>query len=122
MRVSLHDLLNQIFDWAQAVDPSQPLTTGVFVGVSGATERVSAINRTMLGRTVGLGVDLIEVFADCWELVDGRSQTRYPWTSWIRPAKESSTWFHDLVHPDGRPDDDAEAVLVRRVTCVETSA
>jgi len=45
------DLLNQIFDWATAVDPDQPITAGVFVGINGATERVSRVNRTMLSRS-----------------------------------------------------------------------
>jgi hypothetical protein len=44
-------LVNAVFDWAQEADPAQPLTCGVFTGVSGAVERVSAVNRTMLGRS-----------------------------------------------------------------------
>lgn len=152
-------LLNRIFDWCQDVDPDQPLTAGVFTGVSGAVERVSAINRTMLARSdvisfhcyggrkrlsaaidhlasyerpllctewlarsVGSTVDLIEVLAErevaayCWGLVDGRTQTKYPWTSWVRPATESTPWFHELLHPDGRPYDPAETARIRRVT------
>ncbi len=152
-------LLNRIFDWATVVDPDQPLTAGVFVGVSGAAERVSTINRTMLARSdvisfhsyagrkrltaaidhltaydrpllctewlaraTGSTVDLIEVFADrgvgawCWGLVDGRTQTRYPWTSWLRRSTEDTPWFHELLHADGSPHDPAETALIRRVT------
>jgi hypothetical protein len=152
-------LLGQIFDWAEAVDPDQPLTVGVFVGVSGATERVSQINRTILarsdvisfhsysprkrleasidhlsaydrpllctewlGRSLGSTADLLEVFKDRevsafnWGLVDGRTQTRYPWTTWIRPSKSDDQWFHELFHGDGRPYDEGEAALFRRLT------
>ena len=152
-------LLNRIFDWCQVVDPDQPLTAGVFVGVSGAAERVSRINRTMLSRSdvisfhcygphkrlsaaidhlerydrplmctewlarpMGSTVDLIGVMAQrhvdayCWGLVDGRTQTKYPWTTWIRPSSGERQWFHELLHPDGRPYDPHETELIRRVT------
>ncbi len=152
-------LLDRIFDWCTAIDPDQPLTAGVFVGVSGAVERVSRINRTMLARSdvisfhsyaprrrlqatidrlsrydrpllctewlarsMGSTVDLIEVFearrvgAYCWGLVDGRTQTKYPWTSWFRPGNEATPWFHELLHADGRPYDPEETALLRRVT------
>jgi hypothetical protein len=152
-------LLNRVFDWCQEVDPDQPLTAGVFVGVSGSVERVSRINRTMLSRSdvisfhsyaprarllrtvdhlarydrpllctewlarsLGSTVDLLEVLADrdvaayCWGLVDGRTQTKYPWTSWWRRTKPDAVWFHELLHPDGTPYDAAEADLWRRVT------
>ncbi len=152
------ELLNAVFDWAQAVDPSQPLTAGVFNGVSGSVERASRVNRTMLARSdvisfhsyaarkrlirtidrlgryerpllctewlarsTGSTADLIEVFAErgvgawCWGLVDGRTQTRYPWTSWMRPSPPDGIWFHELLHPDGRPYDEEEADLIRSV-------
>lgn len=44
-------LLELVFDWAQASDPLQPLTAGVYLGVSGSVERASRINRTMLARS-----------------------------------------------------------------------
>lgn len=45
------ELLSRTFDWAQQVDPAQPLTAGVFMGVSGSVERCDPINRVMLGRS-----------------------------------------------------------------------
>ena len=54
-----------------------------------------------------------QVGAYVWGLVDGRSQTRYPWTSWVRPSAPDTPWFHDLLHPDGTPYDEAEAELLR---------
>jgi len=157
-------LLNRLFDWCEAIDPDQPVTAGVFTGVSGSVERVSAINRTMLSRSdvisfhcysprarlestidhlaayerpmlctewmaraLGSTVDLLEVFAAhdvgayCWGLVDGRTQTKYPWTSWVRASTGDRRWFHELFHHDGRPYDDDEAALIRRVTASSVS-
>jgi hypothetical protein len=53
------------------------------------------------------------VGAYTWGLVDGRTQTRYSWVSWVRPDKADRVWFHDLLHPDGRPYDRREAALLR---------
>lgn len=151
------ELLDRVFDWTQAADPSQPLTAGVFLGTSGALERGDRINRIMLSRsdvitfhsyldrrrlvdtiehllayqrpvlcTEWMGrprstPDLIEVFArrqvSCytWGLVDGRSQTRYPWSSWNKDVPEDAPWFHELFHGDGTPYDQRETDLFRRV-------
>lgn len=152
-------LLNQLFDWAQEADPTQPLTAGVFMGVSGAVERVGRVNRTMLARSdvlsfhsyaaekrlvaairhlgryrrpllctewlarpMGSTIELLEVFkahdvsAYNWGLVEGRTQTRHSWTTWIRrDAAADELWFHDLLHADGRPYRSSEADLVHRV-------
>lgn len=43
-------LLNQVFDWCQAIDPKQPLTSGIYLGVNGTAEHVSRLNCTMLAR------------------------------------------------------------------------
>ncbi|MEL7210934.1 MAG: 1,4-beta-xylanase, partial [Actinomycetota bacterium] len=32
-----------------------------------------------------------------WGLVDGRTQTRLPWTSWVRAPKPDRPWFHELL-------------------------
>jgi hypothetical protein len=152
-------LVDRVFDWAQALDPDQPLTVGVHMGIDGAVERVDRLHRTALARsdvvsfhsysprarlegtidhlaayrrpllctewmarTTGSTVDLLEVLARhdvgafCWGLVDGRTQTRYPWTSWLRPATPSTPWFHELLEADGRPHDPTEAELIRRIT------
>lgn len=75
-----------------------------------------------LARSVGSTVDLLEVFAErdvdawCWGFVDGRTQTRFPWTSWLRPAADDDAWFHELLHTDGTPYDESEADLIRSVT------
>ncbi len=75
-----------------------------------------------LARTVGSTVDLLEVFAEHdvgainWGLVDGRTQTRYPWRSWNEPVDDAEPWFHELLHPAGSPYDDGEAATFRRLT------
>ena len=40
-----------VFDWAQAVDPDQPLTAGLFYGLRRGVEAVSGMNRLMLSRS-----------------------------------------------------------------------
>jgi len=157
-RAKVGALLEQIWDWAEAVDPDQPLTVGVYELPSGHVERASAVARTAIERSDvisfhsysseegltkaidGLGrfgrplvctewmgrpaspVALAEVFRDrgvgayCWGLVDGRTQTRYPWTSWYKRAAPDAPWFHELLHADGTPYDDDEAALLRRVS------
>lgn len=56
------------------------------------------------------------VGAYLWGLVDGRTQTRFPWTSWLKPSAPGDPWFHELLHADGAPYDAAEAALLREVS------
>jgi hypothetical protein len=50
----------------------------------------------------------------CWGLVDGRSQTKFPWDSWQRTLPpEPEPWHHDLLRRDGGPYRDDEAALLR---------
>jgi hypothetical protein len=52
-----------------------------------------------------------------WGLVNGKSQTIYPWDSWEKHyTNEPVVWFHDVFRSDGtayRPD---EAGLIRNLT------
>lgn len=66
-----------------------------------------ALARTLHDRAVG---------AWMWGLVDGRTQTRYPWTSWLRPGHAHTPWFHELLHADGSPYDASEAALLRSLS------
>ena len=67
-------------------------------------------------------VRLAEVFheegvgAYSWGLVDGRTQTKYSWLTALRPDKPDRPWFHELLHADGTPYDEAEAQLLRRLS------
>ncbi len=52
-----------------------------------------------------------------WGLVDGKSQTIYPWDSWKNTyTAEPDPWFHDVFRRDGTPYDDAEVRLIRKLT------
>jgi hypothetical protein len=52
-----------------------------------------------------------------WGFVDGRTQTRLPWDSWMNPytREEPSVWFHEVLHADGSPYRRAETELIRRL-------
>ena len=50
-----------------------------------------------------------------WGLVDGKTQTKYPWGS-PGGGPEPQPWFHEIFHTDGRPYDPAEVELIRSLT------
>lgn len=58
-----------------------------------------------------------------WGLVDGRTQTRYPWDSWQKPYTSSQpvVWHHEVFHADGRPYRQAEVDQIRAVTAAAQS-
>jgi hypothetical protein len=57
------------------------------------------------------------IAAYCWGLVDGKSQTKYPWPTWQMPILgEPAPWHHDIFHADGRPYRDDEVKLLRELT------
>lgn len=152
------DLLEQVWDWAEAADPLQPLTVGLFEFPQWHPERASQVARIALERSdvisfhcyegrkgllraieelgrhgrpllctewmcrprspVGLAEVLREreVGAYSWGLVDGRTQTRYSWASWVRHDRPDRPWFHELLCGDGTAYDPAEAELLRQVS------
>jgi hypothetical protein len=75
-----------------------------------------------LARSAGSTVDLLSVFKDAgvgainWGLVDGRTQTRFPWRSWAEPVNNDEPWFHELLHADGTAYDVQEVETFRRLT------
>ncbi len=58
-----------------------------------------------------------KIGAFSWGLVSGKTQTIYPWDSWLRtyPA-EPEPWFHDIFRPDGTPYRNEEVAFLRRLT------
>jgi hypothetical protein len=57
------------------------------------------------------------IAAIIWGLVDGKSQTKFPWDSWTKPyPQDPKQWFHDLLHADGTPYDPDEATLIHSLT------
>jgi hypothetical protein len=52
-----------------------------------------------------------------WGFVAGKTQTIYPWDSWlIRYTAEPAVWFHDIFRPDGSPYDSDEIDYIRSIT------
>ena len=53
-----------------------------------------------------------------WGFVDGKTQTRFPWDSYIHPYtdREPPIWFHDLFHKDGTPYRQREIDIIRDLT------
>lgn len=52
-----------------------------------------------------------------WGLVDGKSQTKYPWRTWQMPILgEPDPWHHDIFRPDGEPYRKDEVQLIKELT------
>lgn len=154
-------LLSKAFGWAREVNPSQPLTAGVWLNVGG--KKVSRLDKMMLeqsdvitfhtynplpgakkavewlqqadrpllcteymSRGSGSTFETIlpyfkemQVAAMNWGLVNGRTQTIYPWDSWQKQySEEPNPWFHDVFRKDGTPYTTEEVELIRRLAAV----
>jgi hypothetical protein len=58
-----------------------------------------------------------KVAAYCWGLVDGKTQTKYPWKTWQMPLlTEPDPWHHEVFHTDGKPYREDEVKLIRELT------
>jgi hypothetical protein len=58
-----------------------------------------------------------KVAAYCWGLVDGKSQTIYPWPTWQMPILgEPDPWHHDIFRADGKPYRENEVKFIREIT------
>jgi hypothetical protein len=59
-----------------------------------------------------------KVAAINWGFVAGKTQTYYPWDSWRHPyiLDQPTVWFHEVLHPDGKPYREAEVQLIRELT------
>jgi hypothetical protein len=52
-----------------------------------------------------------------WGFVAGKTQTIYPWDSWVTEyTAEPPVWFHDIFRPDGTPYRAEEVALIRSLT------
>lgn len=52
-----------------------------------------------------------------WGLVDGKSQTIYPWDSWqIKYTAEPQLWFHDIFRKDGSAYRQSEVDFIKNIT------
>jgi hypothetical protein len=58
-----------------------------------------------------------KVAAYCWGLVDGKTQTKYPWATWQMPILgEPNPWHHDIFYSVGKPYRESEVQLIRSLT------
>ena len=59
-----------------------------------------------------------KVAAINWGFVAGKTQTYYPWDSWVHPyiLDQPTVWFHEVLHPDGKPYREAEVQLIGELT------
>ena len=154
-------LLKKAFAWAREAKPSQPLTSGVWIGtwpdpgklspteqvqlsqsdvisfhnyndlasLKEAVKNLSRYNRPLLcteymsrgnGSFFDPNLGYLKsqgVAAFNWGLVDGKSQTIYPWDSWTKSYDaEPTLWFHDIFRRDGKPYRPEEAAYIQDIT------
>lgn len=152
-------LLEKTYAWAREVQPSQPVTSGVWLG--DYLTHPSKLQQLQLGQSdvitfhnydkpdsleqhiKGLEksgrpvlcteymargnhstfIDNLpvlkkyDVAAWSWGLVEGKSNTIYPWDSWVKAyTSEPPVWFHDVFRPDGTPFSTAEVDCIRKLT------
>ena len=154
-------LLKKAFAWAREANPSQPLTSGVWIGTWPDPAKLSPTEQVQLSESDVISFhnynDLASlqeaihnlrrynrpllcteymsrgngsffdpnlgymkaqgVSAYNWGLVDGKSQTIYPWDSWTKQyTAEPPLWFHDIFRQNGQPYRPEEAVYIRDIT------
>jgi len=62
-----------------------------------------------------------KVAAFNWGLVDGKSQTIYPWDSWqVKYTGEPELWFHDIFRKDGSAYKKTEVEFIKEITSGNT--
>ncbi len=155
-----HLLLEKAFTWVREIDPSQPLTVGVWLDYKGRktnppihqftlansdiitfhnygprddmareiAELRAASARPMwcteyMARGAGSTFDPIlgdlkaaGIGAFHWGLVEGKSQTNYPWESWTKMyTEEPKLWHHDVFRADGTAYRQDEVDYIRSV-------
>ncbi|MGX1929635.1 cellulase family glycosylhydrolase [Flagellimonas sp. 2504JD4-2] len=99
-----------------------PETTEKMVEMLSASGR-PLICTEYMARTAGSTFETIlpifkkhKVAAYNWGLVNGKSNTIYPWSSWESPfTNEPEVWFHDIFREDGAPFSEDEAVFIKTI-------
>ena len=154
-------LLQKSFVWARAAHPSQPLTSGVWVGDWSGEDKLKPIEKVQLTHSDVISFHNYDNTQELekrikwlqrynrpilcteymarpnsstfesslpvakkynvamfnWGFVDGKSQTIYPWDSWIKTyTGEPPVWFHDIFRKDGTPYRQEEVNLIRGLT------
>lgn len=154
-------LMTDAFSWARSENPSQPLTSGVWLGDWSVHDDMKPIEKAQIELSDIIsfhnydGPDEFEkrikwlqrygkpllcteymarpngsTFAGFlpiarkynvamynWGLVDGKTQTKYPWDSWEKKyTSEPDIWFHEVFRQDGTPYKTEETQLIRDLT------
>ncbi|WP_207434146.1 cellulase family glycosylhydrolase [Sabulibacter ruber] len=154
-------LLRKAFIWARATNPSQPLTSGIWVGDWSSHEVMKPIEKLQVEQSDVISFHNYDKPSDfeervtwlkrygrpilCteymarpngstfqgflplakrhnvamynWGLVDGKTQTKYAWDSWVKQyTSEPKEWFHDIFRKDGSPYREEETELISELT------
>jgi len=156
----VYKLLEKAFEWARSVNPSQPLTSGVWAG-DWSEKGMKPILKLQLEQSDIISFHCYDKPADfsnrikelkrygkpllCteymarpngstfegflpiakenkiammnWGLVDGKTQTKFPWDSWTKKYTSAPpVWFHEVFHTDGTPYKKSETDFIRKIT------
>jgi len=156
-------LLKKTFTWVRAANPSQPLTSAIWVGDWSKHEAMKPIEKVQVEQSdiisfhnydkpqdleqrikwlqrYGRPIVCTEYMARPngstfqaflpvgkkykvgmynWGLVDGKTQTKYAWDSWVKQyTKEPELWFHDIFRKNGTPYKPAEVAFISELTGV----
>lgn len=80
------------------------------------TEYMARGNRSTFDPILG-DLKKAKVGAYNWGLVDGKTQTIYPWETWKKTyTAEPALWHHDIIRSDGTPYRPEEVAYIRKVT------
>lgn len=155
------NLLDDVFVWARSVNPSQPLTSGLWIGDWSTHDKMTPLRKLQVEQSdiitfhnydkpqdlenrikelqrYGRPMICTEYMARPngstfqgflpiakkyhvgminWGLVDGKSQTKYPWDSWTKTyTAEPPVWFHEVFHTDGTPYMQEETAFIKEIT------
>lgn len=115
-----------------ALEQSDVISFHAYNDAKGVEQRIAVLRRLgrpllcteYLARSFGSTIQTVlpvlksnSVAAYTWGLVDGKTQTIYPWSSWTKPfTTEPPVWHHDLFRRNGSPYDEAEVRLIRSLT------
>lgn len=154
-------LLEKTFAWVRSSNPSQPLTSGIWLGDWSTHEGLKPIEKVQIEQSdiisfhnydnpqelekrigwlkrYGRPILCTEYMARPngstfqgflpiakehnvamynWGLVDGKTQTKYPWDSWEKQyTQEPPVWFHEVFQKDGKPYRQEEVDVISKLT------
>ncbi|MDD7886280.1 cellulase family glycosylhydrolase [Flavivirga sp. 57AJ16] len=159
-------LLASVFEWARSSNPSQPLTSGIWLGDWSTHEKLATIQQLQIEQSDVISFHNYDdrnsfeerinwllrynkpllcteymarpngsTFQDFlpiakkhkvamynWGLVDGKTQTKYPWDSWTKTyTAEPEVWFHEVFQNDGTPYRNEETAFIKQISSIEKS-